>query len=196
VNVGLGTPPVRCARSKPRRARSQREGGWGCWTAWGQVLPEAARCFGDKTALVCDGGNVTFRELDAPSARLARSRGVSAFARATGVTLYSGNRWEWIVSYYASARVDAVITPINAMLTQRRSCISCRTVQASDLIASPDKGLPIILAGSSPLREIILFGNEVLADARSFDALLEAAGGRRDARGFGRRRCRQQASRS
>src|ERR1700694_4597316 len=31
----------------------------------GQVLPEAARRFGDKTAIVCDGRAFTFREINA-----------------------------------------------------------------------------------------------------------------------------------
>jgi non-ribosomal peptide synthetase component E (peptide arylation enzyme) len=39
----------------------------------GQVLPEAARRFGDKTAIVCDGRAFTFRELNILSARLAAS---------------------------------------------------------------------------------------------------------------------------
>ena len=39
----------------------------------GQVLPHAARAFGDRTALVIEGGSFSFRELDELSDALAAS---------------------------------------------------------------------------------------------------------------------------
>ena len=40
-----------------------------------------------------------------------------------------------------------------------------------ELIASADKGQPILQARPAPLRDVILFGGDVPAGARSFDAL-------------------------
>jgi long-chain acyl-CoA synthetase len=141
----------------------------------GQVLPEAASRFGDKTAIVCAGRAFTFRELNVLSARLAASlRGLGVMP-GDRVSLYAENRWEWIVSYYAAARVGAVINPINVMLTPEEVLYIVRDCGASVLIASPDKGLPILRAGASPLHEIIIFGDDPPDGARSFNTLIQAA---------------------
>src|SRR6185436_10058818 len=123
----------------------------------GQVLPEAARRFGDNTAVVCGVRTFTFCEVNELSARLAcglRGLGVGEGDR---VTLYATNRWEWIVSYYAIARVGGVINPINVMLTPEEVRYVIEDCGASVLIASPDKGLPILQNRPSCLREIVLF---------------------------------------
>ncbi len=66
----------------------------------GEVLPRAAQLYGDKTALVFAGRTFSFAELNDLSDRLAR--GLSGLGIGAGdiVTLYSANRWEWVVSYY------------------------------------------------------------------------------------------------
>lgn len=66
----------------------------------GEILPAAARRFGDKIAILFEGRAFTFRELDALSSRVANglvNRGVQPGDR---VTLYGPNCWEWLVSYY------------------------------------------------------------------------------------------------
>jgi len=140
----------------------------------GEVLPKAARSFGDKTALIFGDRSFSFTELDALSNRLAnglRALGVAADDR---VTLYSGNRWEWVVSYYAIAKLGAVINPINVMLTPDEVGFVVRDCGAKALIAAPDKGEPLIgLIGNSPLETIILFGGDAPAGAHAFDRLIE-----------------------
>jgi long-chain acyl-CoA synthetase len=140
----------------------------------GQVLPVAARTYGDKIALICGGRSFSFTELHDLSARLAnglRHLGVVAGDR---VTLYSQNRWEWIVSYYAVAQLGAVINPINVMLTPEEVLYVVKDCGAGAILASPDKGKALIdIKGDSPLQEVIIFGDDVAAGATSFNALLE-----------------------
>ena len=83
----------------------------------GQVLPVAAQKYGDKTALVIDGRSFSFNDLNHLSGRLANGLRDLGIAAGDRVTLYSQNCWEWIVSYYAIARLGAVVNPINVMLT-------------------------------------------------------------------------------
>src|SRR5579859_4415906 len=141
----------------------------------GQVLPEAARRFGDKTAVVIDGRSFTFNEFNQLSARLARSLRGLGIQPGDRVTLYADNRWEWIVSYYAIARIGAVINPINVMLTPDEVRYVVEDCGASALIASADKGLPILQQRPTSLKEIILFGGEAAPGARAFDTLLQAS---------------------
>jgi acyl-CoA synthetase (AMP-forming)/AMP-acid ligase II len=111
-----------------------------------------------------------FKMLDCPRAE-ARSLG----QRCTPPTLYAPNCWEWIVSYYAIARVGAVINPINVMLTSEEVCYVVEDCGATALLATADKGLPLLKSRPPGLREIVLFGDDVAAGARSFNTLLQAA---------------------
>ena len=83
----------------------------------GQVMPRGAAKYGDRVALVFHGEEFTYNRLDELTARLANGLTGLGVSQGDRVTLYSPNRWEWIVSYYAVLRVGAVINPINVMLT-------------------------------------------------------------------------------
>ena len=115
----------------------------------GEVLPAAARRFGDRTALVTGGRRFSFHELNELSNRLAnglRGIGVEAGDR---VTLYAPNSWEWVVSYYAIHKLGAVANPINAMLTPEEVGFVVADCGAKALIASREKGGPLLaLRGS------------------------------------------------
>lgn len=140
----------------------------------GEVLPRAARIYGDKTALVSGGRSFSFAELDALSNRLAnglRALGVEAGDR---VSLYSQNCWEWIVSYYAITKLGAVVNPINVMLTPEEVKFVVTDCGAKALLTSREKGEPLLaLKDDLPLNEIILFGEDIPAGARPFDKMLE-----------------------
>ena len=153
----------------------------------GEVLPASARRFGDKTALVVGGRKFSFNELDDLSNRLAnglRDLGIVAGDR---VTLYAPNSWEWVVSYYAIHKLGAVANPINAMLTPEEVGFVVGDCGAKVLIASRDKGEPLLglrcgdaggvdgNGGGTSLREIVLFGDgPPPAGALDFGELLDS----------------------
>ncbi len=141
----------------------------------GQVLPVGAQQYGDKTALILEGREFSFNELSELSGRIANGlRGVGV-GPGDRVTLCSQNCWEWIVSYYAIARVGAVINPINVMLTPEEVLFVVKDCGAKALLSSQDKGKALLaIKGDSPLEEIILFGEEVPSGASSFNELLGA----------------------
>ena len=60
------------------------------------------------------------------------------------VALYGPNCWEWLVAYYGIAKTGAVVIPVNVMLTPTRSATSSRTPGARAVVASPDKGEPLL----------------------------------------------------
>ena len=128
----------------------------------GEVLPAAARQFGDKTALVTGGRRFSFHELNQLSNRLADSlRGIGVEA-GDRVTLYAPNSWEWVVSYYAIHKLGAVANPINAMLTPEEVGFVVADCGAEVLIASREKGEPLLgLRGSALRGESALRGSGV-----------------------------------
>ena len=82
-----------------------------------QVTAAAAARFGSKPALIFEGRWFSFAEIDALACRLANALKAMGIKPGDRVTLYSGNCWEWIVSYYGILKMGAVVNPLNVMLT-------------------------------------------------------------------------------
>jgi len=111
--------------------------------AIGCIPAEAAQRYGDKTALVCPERSLTFKELDDLSNRCANALVSLGITPGDRVTLYSGNCWEWVVSYYGALKTGAVINPINVMLTPGEVEFVANDCGASIVIASHEKALSI-----------------------------------------------------
>jgi long-chain acyl-CoA synthetase len=140
----------------------------------GKVLPNAARRFGDKIALVIDNRSFSFRDLDRLSSALAASLVKLGTRPGDRVTLYAANSWEWIVSYYGALKAGAVINPVNVMLTPAEVAYVVRDCGAKVLIGTADKIAPALAAGVSGV-ETIVFGEAPVAGTTPFDELVARA---------------------
>ena len=143
----------------------------------GHIPAEAAKQFGDKTALVLSDRSLSFNELDKLSNCFANALMTLGIQPGDRVTLYSGNCWEWVVSYYGALKTGAVINPINVMLTPTEVEFVANDCGASVVIASHEKALSLkSVKENSQVRELIAFGDDALPDGMlSFNELL--AGG-------------------
>ena len=142
----------------------------------GSIPVGAAQNYGDKTALVCPDRSLSFAELDALSNRCANALVGLGVKPGDRVTLYSGNCWEWVVSYYGALKTGAVINPINVMLTPGEVEFVANDCGATIVIASHEKALSIQgVKEKSDVRELISFGDEALPEGvLSFNDLLAA----------------------
>src|ERR1700683_5055511 len=136
-----------------------------------QVLPHAAQRFGRKTALIVDGRELSFRELDGLSNALAGSLVKLGIEPGDRVTLYSSNSWEWILSYCGVLKTGAVINPVNVMLTPAEVAYVTRDCGAKVLIGSADKVGPVLSAGVTELKTIA-FGDVALSGTLPFSELI------------------------
>ncbi len=126
----------------------------------GQVLPDGARRYGEKTALVSGGREFSFHELNELSGRLANGLRDLGVAPGDRVSLYSQNSWEWIVSYYAIARLGAVINPIIPALTPEEALFIVNDCGAKAVLASEEKGGGLLeTKDDSLVEEEVLFGD-------------------------------------
>lgn len=145
-------------------------------THLGQAAKRAAERFGDKKALVFEDRTFSFRELDAMVERVAAGLAAAGIAKGDIITLYAGNSWEWIVSYYAIARAGAVINPVNTMLTPAEVRYVVRDCGARAIIASADK-----LEGAKGVRDAVEFAVAIAPQApegmMTFEALMEGGRG-------------------
>jgi long-chain acyl-CoA synthetase len=139
----------------------------------GEVLPSAAARFGDRTALVFEDRRLSFVELDRLSNRLANALRGLGVAKGDRVTLYSPNRWEWLVSYYGALKAGAVINPINVMLTPEEVKFVTNDCGARVILSSADKGEALLaIRKDTPVEHVILFDGAAPKGARAFDDLL------------------------
>lgn len=139
----------------------------------GQAASRAAELFGDKQALVFEEKSFSFDELNDMIERVATGLSVAGVTKGDVVTLYAGNSWQWIVSYYAIARAGAVINPVNTMLTPGEVAYVIDDCKASAIIASEDKleGAKGVL---NKVRLAVAISDQAPDGMTTFDSLLNA----------------------
>jgi long-chain acyl-CoA synthetase len=138
----------------------------------GQILP-SSRKYGCKTALVIKDRSYNFEDLYCLSSRLANGLNGLGVRRGQRVTLYSQNCLEWIVSYYAIARLGAVINPINVMLTPEETLFVVNDCEANTILTSAHKSGPLLdLKKDSSLDNVVVYGGPVPSGAISFESLV------------------------
>ncbi|MBD1549346.1 class I adenylate-forming enzyme family protein [Roseibium aggregatum] len=141
----------------------------------GQIPANAAQRFANREALIAGGRRFTFAELNGLIEAVAGGLSRLGLGQGDIVTLYAANSWEWIVSYFAVARLGAVINPVNTMLTPAEVEYVVKDCGAKAIIASPDKIAGILgVTEVSSVQSIIAIGDAPVAGAISFDGLIAA----------------------
>jgi len=145
------------------------------------LLPLASRRYGGKPALVCGDKNITFCELNQLALRFARALLTLGVGPGDRVTLYCHNCLEWIISYYAVARMGAVLNPINIMLTGDEVHYIASDCEAKAIIAPADKATLLLdLKKKTALESVIVCGDSPPTGAFAFDELLEKSSASED----------------
>jgi long-chain acyl-CoA synthetase len=139
----------------------------------GAILARSARRFGTKPALIAGGRVFTYAELDELCDRAAGGLHALGVRAGDRVSLYSPNRWEWVVAYHAALRLGAVVNPINVMLTPEEVAFVLNDCGAAAIFTAGEKAEVILgLTRTVPtLRRVISF-DSAAGDATSFGELL------------------------
>lgn len=107
----------------------------------GDVLGERARLSPDKLALVSvsTGHRLTYRELDARASRCARAwREVCGLSDGDRVAILSANRVEFVEAFFAAAKAQITLVPLNTKLTPRELEIILKDSGARGLMYGAD----------------------------------------------------------
>ena len=145
----------------------------------GMILARAAERFGSKTALIAGGRTMTYQELDDMSGRVAGGLHELGVRPGDRVSLYSPNRWEWVVAYHGALRAGAVVNPINVMLTPEEVAFVLNDCGAAVIFtAGEHAGVMLGLTRAVPtLRRVISF--DKVEGAAFFGDLLRSPAGPR-----------------
>jgi long-chain acyl-CoA synthetase len=143
----------------------------------GVIVPRSAQRYGSKPALIAGGRTLTYRALDDMCGRVAGGLHELGVRPGDRVSLYSPNRWEWVVAYHAALRAGAVVNPINVMLTPEEVAFVLNDCGAAVIFTAGEKAEVILsLTREVPtLRQVISF--DPVAGAAVFDDLLHGRAG-------------------
>jgi long-chain acyl-CoA synthetase len=135
----------------------------------GELLPHAARRFGDRTALIVEGKAFSFTQLDQLSSQIANGLVASGVQPGDRVALYGPNSWEWLVGYFGIVKTGAVIIPMNTMLTPDEVRYGVENAGIRAVVASHDKGPTLLdLKPGTTVESVVLWGEDVPAGAVAF----------------------------
>ncbi len=140
----------------------------------GDNLRRTARRVPERDALVsCEQGlRWTYAEFDAAVDRLASGLLARGVAKGDRVGLWSPNRWEWVLTQYATARIGAVLVNVNPAyrthelayaLRHSGTCLlfAARAFKTSDYAAMVEQ----VRGGLEGLREVVFFDEDPVWEA-------------------------------
>ena len=84
-----------------------------------RMLTHAAARWPENVAVVCRDVSVTYRELDALANRFAHALARLGVKRGERVCLFMSNCTEYVIAFYAIARIGGVVTPMNPSYRER-----------------------------------------------------------------------------
>ncbi|MBL4603091.1 MAG: AMP-binding protein [Emcibacteraceae bacterium] len=142
----------------------------------GQLPAAAAQRYGDKLALVSGEKALSFNEINHLVECVASGLSDLGIVQGDIITLYAANSWEWVVSYYAIARLGGVINPVSTMLRPNEIEYVVRDCGSKAIIASQEKIDAILgVKKVSDVDIIICFGGDNKnKDVISLDSLITA----------------------
>jgi long-chain acyl-CoA synthetase len=142
----------------------------------GMIVARAAERFAARPALVAGGQTLAYQELDQMCGRVAGGLHELGVRPGDRVSLYSANRWEWVVAYHAALRAGAVVNPINVMLTPEEVAFVLNDCGAAAIFTAGEKAEVILgLTRAVPtLRRVISF-DQVGGGAARFGDLLQSS---------------------
>jgi long-chain acyl-CoA synthetase len=127
---------------------------------YGQMLSHAAERWPENVAVVFRGASLTYRELEALTNRFAHALRALGIRHGEKVCLLTTNCPEYIVAFYAIARVGAVVSPMNPSYREREIEYQLNDSEAVAIVVHSDL-LPLVEAvreRAAGLRHVIAIG--------------------------------------
>ena len=139
----------------------------------GEMIRTAARRYGDRVALSCEGQDLTFNEFDAATDRLGNGLLALGLEPGDRVAAMMGNSIEGLVVYYALAKAGLLRVPLNVRETRSEHEYKLAYAGARALLTSESNcDLPCehVIAGEALTRLIASGPSGACAVHRPYDA--------------------------
>ena len=138
----------------------------------GDLLTRNAARFPDRFAVVDGARRVTYSDLNAWTNRVAHGLAARGYSRGDALALVSENRAEFLVTYFACAKIGVVCVPINLMWRQREVAFVLEHARVKGIVVEAKllgQLAPSLESLASPPETFVIGGE----DGWSFEALTE-----------------------
>lgn len=144
---------------------------------YSEMLARTAERYPENVAIVFKDANLTYRELDALTNSFANALLAQGISKGQKVGLFMTNRPEYIISWFAIARISAVISPLNPSYKEREVAYQLGNCEAVAVVVQQEL-LPLLEAVRAELpslKLVVIVGSHELpgaSDRRTFTSLL------------------------
>ena len=121
--------------------------------AYGEMLDRPVTLFPERTAIVFDDTRLTFRELDGLVNTFANALRALGIGRGDRVALFMTNRPEYVIAFFALARIGAVSSPMNPSYRAREVAYQLTDSESIGVIVQHDLA-PLVMAVRSELSRL------------------------------------------
>jgi len=144
-----------------------------------KVLEEAVRADPDRRGLVYKGRDISFREIDEASDRVACGLLKLGFKKGDRIAINALNQPEWLYTYYAAAKIGTIVVGLNVRYrdteleyilnqSQTRAVVSLTDLLGMDYVKFFDEFRPQIPS----VKEFIFLGETEFEGSQTFESLL------------------------
>ena len=141
---------------------------------FGEMLWETAQRFPEKEAVIFQGQKISYRELDGLTNSIANALSGIGVKKGDRIALYMTNRPEYIISFYAAARLGAVATPLNPAYKKDEIQHQLNDAEASVLVVQ-ESLYPLVKSVRSKvpsLKEVVIVGRNAEPKTHLFRDLI------------------------
>jgi fatty-acyl-CoA synthase len=142
------------------------------------LFRRSARLFAERTAVVSADVELSYRELDQRTDRLAAALVANGIAQRDRIAVISTTRPEYVEIYVAAAKLGVTVVALNIRLLQAELAYCVELTQPRLLFASPDlsDGAQALARASAGVGRVICFADGGADDSSEYERLLASAG--------------------
>ena len=128
----------------------------------GKLFEKRTAEFGDKTYLIYGGKEYSYKAMNEKISQVASALLRAGVKKGMTVNLHLGNCPEFLFTFFAAARIGAVLTPSNLLLTQREASYVINHCEAVITVTQPSflELIKSIKPECSNLKQIVVVGGE------------------------------------
>jgi len=144
---------------------------------YAEMLTRTAERYPEHVAVVFKDVNLTYRELDALVNSFANALLDLGIRKGQTVSLFMSNRPEYVISWFAIARIGAIASPMNPSYKEREVVYQLSNSEAVAVVVQHEL-LPLVQvarAGIPELEHVVIVGSaQLIPHSHSFSHLLQS----------------------
>jgi long-chain acyl-CoA synthetase len=140
-----------------------------------ELVEQQAKALGDKTYLLFEEDEYSYRHMYEVSARVAANLAKRGVGNEEKIVVLMGNCVEFLYLFFGAGRIGAVIVPVNPTLKPDEIAYIANNADATTLVTIPELAplLPMVKSALPKIKHVFVLGAQACDGAEPFSTLLE-----------------------